>query len=63
MKRLPGVILFLILALVIMQIVTLRVLSGVQKRLDVLEKKVYATQPATPAPIAATDTATAPAKP
>ena len=42
MKRLPGVILFLILALVVLQIVTLRMLSSAQKRLDVIEKKVEA---------------------
>jgi len=50
MKRLPGVILFLILALVILQIVTLRTLSSTQKRIDVLEKKVAALQPATQVP-------------
>jgi len=50
MKRLPGVLLFLILALVVLQIVTLRMLSSAQKRLDVIEKKVeaLATAPKTP---------------
>ncbi|MBK9990441.1 MAG: hypothetical protein IPP19_06830 [Verrucomicrobia bacterium] len=42
MKRLPGVLLFLILALVVLQIVTLRMLSSAQKRLEVLETKVEA---------------------
>ncbi len=45
MKRLPGVILFLILALVILEIVTLYMLSNAQKRIAVLEKKVEALQP------------------
>jgi hypothetical protein len=50
MKRLPGVILFLILALVILQIVTLRMLSGAQKRIATLEKKVESLQLVAQAP-------------
>ncbi|MFT3783948.1 MAG: hypothetical protein QM790_18205 [Nibricoccus sp.] len=50
MKRLPGVILFLILALVIMQIVTLRMLSSTQKRLAALENKVATISVTQPAP-------------
>jgi len=50
MKRLPGVLLFLILVLVILQIVTMRVLSSTQKRVTVLEKKVESLPPAVPSP-------------
>lgn len=50
MKRLPGVLLFLILVLVILQIVTMRVLSSTGKRVSILEKKVEALQPAAPTP-------------
>lgn len=50
MKRLPGVLLFLILVLVILQIVTMRVLSSTGKRVTVLEKKVESLQPTAPAP-------------
>lgn len=57
MKRLPGVLLFLILALVVLQIVTLRMLSSAQKRLDAIEKRIERFHPA-PAATAAT---TAPA--
>jgi len=51
MKRLPGVILFLLLILVILQIITLRVLDRAQKRITTLEQKVeaLAAQPSTPA--------------
>lgn len=58
MKRLPGVILFLILALVILQIVTFLMLSGAQKRIAALEKKVEALQPASQAPVASAPTPT-----
>jgi hypothetical protein len=60
MKRLPGVLLFLILALVVLQIVTLRMLSSAQKRLDALEKKVERFHPAPPAPTATTASAPTP---
>lgn len=56
MKRLPGVLLFLILALVVLQIVTLRMLSSAQKRLDALEQKVERFHPA-PSATAPTTTA------
>jgi hypothetical protein len=59
MKRLPGVLLFLILVLVVLQIVTLRVLSSAQKRIDMLERKVEALTAmpkATPAPAATSAT-------
>lgn len=52
MKRLPGVLLFLILALVILHIVTLRWISRDERRIDALEKKVETlskTLPAAPA--------------
>jgi len=42
MKQLPGVLLFLVLALVVLEIVTLRTLSSTQKRLTILETKVEA---------------------
>jgi hypothetical protein len=55
MKRFPGVLLVVILALVIAHIFTLRMLSSAQKRIDVLEKKVAALEaPAKPAPVPAT---------
>ncbi len=50
MKRLNGVILFLILALVILEIVTLRSLSTTQKRLSELERKVEALHPGPASP-------------
>ena len=42
MKRLPGVLLFLILVIIILEILTLRTLSQAEKRIDALEKKVDA---------------------
>lgn len=42
MTRLPGVLLFLVLALVVLEIVTLRTLSSTQKRIGLLEAKVEA---------------------
>jgi len=42
MKQLPGVLLFLVLALVVLEIVTLRTLSSTQKRVGILETKVEA---------------------
>jgi hypothetical protein len=49
MQKLPGVLLFIVLALVILQILSLRALSQAEKRLTVLEKKVetLSTAPAT----------------
>jgi hypothetical protein len=44
MNKLPGVILFIVLGLVILQIVTLRVLSQAEKRIIALETKVAAIQ-------------------
>jgi len=40
MQKLPGVLLFIVLALVILQILSLRALSQAEKRLMALEKKV-----------------------
>jgi hypothetical protein len=53
MNRLTGVLLFLVLALVVLQIVSLRMLSSAQKRLFALEQKVEAlavAPKASPAP-------------
>ncbi len=47
MKKLPGVILFLILVIFLLEIFTLRTLSNAEKRISVLEKKV-AEQSAAP---------------
>ncbi|MFT3868394.1 MAG: hypothetical protein QM715_07840 [Nibricoccus sp.] len=52
MKRLPGVLLFLILVLVLLQILTMRVLSSTGKRVTILEKKVESLQPAVQQPAA-----------
>lgn len=53
MKRFPGVLLVVILALVIAHIFTLRMLSSAQKRIDALEKKVTSLEAAAkPAPAA-----------
>jgi uncharacterized protein YoxC len=57
MKQLPGFLLFLILALVVLQIITLRMLSSAQKRLDALEKKVERFHPV-PSATAVTTTTT-----
>lgn len=62
MKRLPGVILFLILALVVLQIISLRMLSSAQKRINALEKKVESLQPAAQTPAPTQPTAGTPAK-
>ena len=40
MKKLPGVLLFLVLVLVILQILTLRAVSSAEKRITALEEKV-----------------------
>ena len=55
MKRFPGVVLIVFLALVIAHIFTLRMLSSAQKRIDTLEQKVTALEaaartPASPQP-------------
>jgi len=55
MQKLPGVLLFLILVIIILEILTLRTLSQAEKRIDALEKKV-ATLSVTPAPTTAADT-------
>ena len=52
MQKLPGVLLFIVLALVILQILSLRALSQAEKRLMALEKKVE-TLSTVPAPAAA----------
>ncbi len=44
MKRLPGVILFLILVLILLGIFSLRMISQAEKRIAVLEKKVETLQ-------------------
>lgn len=56
MKRFPGVILFVILALVITHIFTLRMLSSAQKRVNALEKRVTTLEAAVK-PAATTATA------
>ncbi len=42
MTKLPGVLLFLILVIFLLEIFTLRTLSNAEKRISVLEKKVAA---------------------
>lgn len=53
MKRFPGVLLTVLLALVIAHIFTLRMLSSAQKRIDALEQKVTALEAAAKTPTAA----------
>ena len=48
MKKLPGVLLFLILVLVILQILSLRALSRAEQRLTALEKRVETLSMAKP---------------
>lgn len=40
MNKLPGVLLFLVLVIIILEILTLRALSSAEKRIYALEKKV-----------------------
>lgn len=47
MKKLPGVLLFLILVLVILQIFSLRILSRAEKRISTLEAKMSVLSAAT----------------
>jgi len=42
MTKLPGVLLFLILVIFLLEIFTLRTLSNAEKRIGVLEKKIAA---------------------
>ena len=53
MKRFPGVLLTVLLALVIAHIFTLRMLSNTQKRIDALEQKVTALETAAKTPAVA----------
>jgi hypothetical protein len=61
MKKLPGVILFLVLVLVILQILTLRALSNAEKRINALEMKMTASS-LTTAPVTAATSQTAETK-
>jgi len=54
MQKLPGVLLFLLLVLVIFQIMTLRAVSSAEKRITALEKKVGSLS-VVPTAAAATD--------
>ena len=56
MNKLPGVLLFLVLVIIILEILTLRTLSQAEKRIYALEKKVEALSVA-PAPTIATQPA------
>jgi Tfp pilus assembly protein PilX len=42
MNKLPGVLLFLVLVIIILEILALRALSSAEKRIYALEKKVEA---------------------
>ena len=56
MNKLPGVLLFLVLVIIIMEILTLRTLSLAEKRIYALEKKVE-TLSVAPAPTIAAQSA------
>ena len=61
MQKLPGVLLFLLLVVIILEILTLRTLSKDEKRIYVLEQKIEALS-AIPAPAPAATAQPAEAK-